>query len=129
MIASENEIAQIIVDVAFKIHTTLGPGLLESVCETVFFYELTKRGLKVLRQVAVPIVYAGLRFEEGFRADLIVEDQLIVEIKSVEQIAAVHKKQLLTYLRLADKRLGLLINFGETLIKDGISRVVNGLEE
>jgi GxxExxY protein len=126
---SENEIGRIIVDVAFKIHTTLGPGLLESVYETVFFYELTKRGLKVLRQVAVPIVYAGLRFEEGFRADLIVEDKVIVEIKSVEQIAAVHKKQLLTYLRLADKRLGLLINFGETLIKDGISRVVNGLEE
>jgi len=126
---SENEIARIIVDVAFKIHTTLGPGLLESVYESAFSYELTKRGLKVLRQVGIPIVYESIRLEEGFRADLIVEDKVIVEIKSVEQIAAVHKKQLLTYLRLADKRLGLLINFGETLIKDGISRVVNRLEE
>ncbi len=126
---SENEVARIIVDVAFKIHTTLGPGLLESAYETVFLYELTKRGLRVLRQVGIPIVYAGLQFEEGFRADLVVEDRVIVEIKSVEQIAAVHKKQLLTYLRLADKRLGLLINFGEALIKDGVSRVVNGLEE
>ena len=126
---SENEIARIIVDVAFKIHTTLGPGLLESVYESAFSYELTKRGLKVLRQVGIPIVYESIRLEEGFRADLIVEDKVIVEIKSVEQIAAVHKKQLLTYLRLADKRLGLLINFGETLIKDGISRVVNGLAE
>ena len=126
---SENEIARIIVDVAFKIHTTLGPGLLESVYEPAFSYELTKRGLKVLRQVGIPIVYESVRLEEGFRADLIVEDKVIVEIKSVEQIAAVHKKQLLTYLRLADKRLGLLINFGETLIKDGISRVVNRLEE
>ncbi|PYV84015.1 MAG: GxxExxY protein [Acidobacteria bacterium] len=114
---SENEIARIIVDVAFKIHTTLGPGLLESVYESAFSYELTKRGLKVLRQVGIPIVYESIRLEEGFRADLIVEDKVIVEIKSVEQIAAVHKKQLLTYLRLADKRLGLLINFGETLIK------------
>jgi GxxExxY protein len=129
IVIRENEIARIIVDVAFKIHTTLGPGLLESVYESVFFYELTKRELKVLRQVGIPIVYENLRLEEGFRADLIVEDKVIVEIKSVEQIAAVHKKQLLTYLRLADKRLGLLINFGETLIRDGISRVVNGLEE
>ena len=126
---SENEIARIIVDVAFKIHTTLGPGLLESVYESAFSYELTKRGLKVLRQVGIPIVYESVRLEEGFRADLVVEDKVIVEIKSVEQIARVHKKQLLTYLRLADKRLGLLINFGETLIKDGISRVVNGLAE
>lgn len=90
---------------------------------------MTKRGLKALRQVGIPIVYESVRLEEGFRADLIVEDKVIVEIKSVEEIAPVHKKQLLTYLRLADKRLGLLINFGETLVKDGISRVVNGLEE
>ena len=128
-LVSENEIARIIVDVAFKIHTSLGPGLLESVYESASSYELTKRGLKVLRQVGIPIVYESVRLEEGFRADLVVEDKVIVEIKSVEQIARVHKKQLLTYLRLADKRLGLLINFGETLIKDGISRVVNGLEE
>ena len=129
MARSENEIARILVDVAFKIHTTLGPGLLESVYETVLFYELTRRGLKVLRQVGIPLVYEGMLLEEAFRADLIVEDKVVVEIKSVEQIAPVHKKQLLTYLRLADKRLGLLINFGEALIKDGITRVVNGLEE
>jgi GxxExxY protein len=129
MARSENEIARILVDVAFKIHTTLGPGLLESVYETVLFYELTRRGLKVLRQVGIPLVYEGMLLEEAFRADLIVEDKVVVEIKSVEQIAPVHKKQLLTYLRLADKRLGLLINFGEALIKDGITRVVNGSEE
>jgi len=129
MARSENEIARILVDVAFKIHTTLGPGLLESVYETVLFYELTRRGLKVLRQVGIPLVYEGMLLEEAFRADLIVEDKVVVEIKSVEQIAPVHKKQLLTYLRLADKRLGLLINFGEALIKDGITRGVNGLEE
>ena len=122
MARSENEIARILVDVAFKIHTTLGPGLLESVYETVLFYELTRRGLKVLRQVGIPLVYEGMLLEEAFRADLIVEDKVVVEIKSVEQIAPVHKKQLLTYLRLADKRLGLLINFGEALIKDGITR-------
>jgi GxxExxY protein len=108
MTMSENEIARIIVDVAFKIHTALGPGLSESVYETVLSYELTKRGLKVLRQVAIPIVYAGLQFEEGFREDLIVEDRVIVEIKTVEQIAAVHKKQLLTYLPFGRQEAGLV---------------------
>jgi len=126
---TENEIARQIVDACYKVHTTLGPGLLESVYEAVLFYELTKRGLKVERQVAVPIVYEDVRLEEGFRADLIVEEKVIIELKSVEKAAPVHKKQLLTYLRLADKRLGLLANFGEALIKDGISRVVNGLKE
>ena len=126
---SENEIARIIVDVAFKTHTTLGPGLLESVYESAFSYELTKRGLKVLRQVGIPIVYESIRLEEGFRADLIVEDKVIVEIKSVEAIAPVHKKQLLTHLRLADKRLGLLINFNVALIKDGITRIANGMPD
>jgi len=126
---TENEIANQIVDAAFRIHTALGPGLLETVYEVVLMHELRKRGLSAERQVAVPIVYDGIRFEEGFRADLIVNQGVIVELKSIEKVAPVHKKQLLTYLRLTDKRLGLLINFGEELLKDGISRVVNGLEE
>lgn len=126
---NENQIAQQVVDACFKIHTQLGPGLLESVYEVVLFHELTKRGLKVARQVPVLIHYDDLRFEEGFRADLIVEDKVIVELKSVEELARVHGKQLLTYLRLADKRLGLLVNFGSELIKDGIKRVVNRLED
>ncbi|MEA1935940.1 MAG: GxxExxY protein [Thermodesulfobacteriota bacterium] len=126
---TENEIAKIVVDAAFQIHKRLGPGLLESVYEIVLAYELKKRGLKVKRQVPVTIVYDDIKFDEGFRADLIVEGKVIVELKSVEKIVPVHKKQLLTYLRLADKRLGLLINFGSELIRDGISRIVNGLKE
>jgi GxxExxY protein len=126
---NENEIAKIVVDVAFKMHSSLGPGLLESVYEVVFYHELRKRRLGVERQVAVSIVYDGIKFEEGFRADLIVEDKVIIEIKSVEDLAPVHKKQLLTYLKLKDKRLGLLINFGAALIKDGISRVANGMPD
>lgn len=126
---SENEIAREIVDAAFYIHKALGPGLLETVYEVVLARELEKRGLRVIRQQPVPIIYGELKFDEGFRADLIIEDKVIVELKSVEQIAPVHKKQLLTYLRLADRRLGLLINFGSALIKDGISRIVNGLGE
>lgn len=126
---TENEISKEIVDAAFKIHTTLGPGLLESVYEAVLFHELKKRGLKVERQVPMPVVWDSIQLDEGYRADLIVEDKVIVELKSVEKIAPVHGKQLLTYLRLADLRLGLLINFGEALIKNGIQRVVNGLQE
>ena len=126
---TENEIAKIVVDAAFQIHKRLGPGLLESVYEIVLAYELKKRGLKVERQMPVAIVYDDIKFDEGFRADLIVEGKVIVELKSVEKVVPVHKKQLLTYLRLADKRLGLLINFGSELIRDGISRVVNGLKE
>ena len=126
---TENEIAKEIVDAAYHIHKRLGPGLLESVYETVMVYELKKRGLKIDRQMAVAMVYDNIRFDEGFRADLIVEDKVIVELKSVENVVPVHKKQLLTYLRLADKRLGLLINFGSELIRDGISRVVNGLRD
>ena len=125
----ENEIARLIVDAAYKVHTTLGPGLLESVYETALDYEMRKRGLKVARQLPIPVLYDGISFDEGFRADLLVESRVIVELKSVERVAPVHKKQLLTYLRLADKRLGLLINFGEALIKDGISRIVNRLKE
>ena len=126
---TENEIAREIVDAAFKIHQRLGPGLLESVYEIVLANELRKRGLQALRQVPVPIIWDEVRFEEGFRADLLVENKVIVELKSKEKVIPVDKKQLLTHLRLADKRLGLLINFGEELIKNGITRVVNGLEE
>lgn len=125
----ENDIAREIVDAAYKIHTTLGPGLLESVYETVLAYELQKRGLEVTRQAPIPLIYEELNFDEGFRADLLVQGKVIIELKSVERVAPVHKKQLLTYLRLADKRLGLLINFGEALIKDGITRIVNRLPE
>jgi GxxExxY protein len=125
----ENQIASVVVDSVFKVHKTLGPGLLESAYETVLVYELQKRGLAVATQVPVPIVYEAITLDTGFRADLIVENLVIIELKSVEKIIPVHKKQLLTYLRLADKRLGLLINFGEEMIKDGISRVVNGLPE
>ena len=124
---TENEIAKIVVDAAYHVHKRLGPGLLESVYETVLAYELKKRGLKIDRQMAVAIVYDNIKFDEGFRADLIVEEKVIVELKSVEKVIPVHKKQLLTYLRLTDKKLGLLINFGDSLIRDGISRVVNNL--
>jgi GxxExxY protein len=124
---TENEIAMQIVDAAFKIHTTLGPGLLETVYEVVLAHELQKRGLRVERQVPIPIEWEGIKFNEGFRADLIVEDKVIVELKSIETVAPVHKKQVLTHLRLMNLKLGLLINFGEELIKNGISRIVNGL--
>jgi GxxExxY protein len=126
---TENEIAKIVVDSAFKIHTTLGPGLLESVYESVLSYELEKRGLKVERQKPLPVIYESIKIDEGYRADIVVEGKVIVELKSVELVAPVHKKQLLTYLRLLDARLGLLINFGSALIKNGIPRVVNKLEE
>jgi len=124
---TENEIAEVIVDTAFHIHKKLGPGLLETVYEVVLAHGLKKRGLKVKRQVPVSIVFEGLTFDEGFRADVIVEDKVIVELKSIEKVLPVHKKQLLTYLRLTDKRLGLLINFGSELMRDGISRVANNL--
>jgi GxxExxY protein len=126
---TENTIAKEIVDAAFHIHTALGPGLLESVYDAVLAYELGRRGLRTVRQQPIPVIYEAIRIDTGFRADLVVEDKVIVEVKSVEILAPVHKKQLLTYLRLADKRLGLLINFHVALIKDGITRIVNGFEE
>jgi len=126
---TDNEIAKEVVDAAFQIHKRLGPGLLESVYEVILTHELKKRGLRVARQVAIPITYDGIQFEEGFRADMIVEDKVIVELKCAESVSAAHKKQLLTYLRLTDKRLGILINFAEELIRDGITRVVNNLKE
>jgi len=124
----ENDLGTKILDVAFEIHRELGPGLLESVYEVIMAEELKKQGLKVQRQVPIPIIYKGLRFEEGFRADLIVESQVLIELKSVESVSRVHSKQLLTYLKLLDNQLGYLINFGTELMKDGISRIVNGLE-
>jgi GxxExxY protein len=110
-----------------KIHTKLGPGLLESVYQAVMAYELQKRGLRVVREQAIPLVYEEVHLEMGFRADLVLEDKVLVELKSIDAIAPVHKKQLLTHLRLTGKRLGLLINFNTELIKDGITRMVNGL--
>jgi len=126
---TENEIATIVVDACFQIHKRLGPGLLESVYETVLEHELKRRGLHVSRQTSIPIRYRDIHFDEGFRADLIVEDKVILELKSVESTAPVHRKQVLTYLKLTDLKLGLLINFGSRLIKDGITRLVNRLEE
>lgn len=126
---NENEIATIIVDAAFKIHKTLGPGLLESVYEAALKYELQKRDLKVLQQVGIAVAYEGLDLGIGFRADLVVGDKVVIEIKSIEALAAVHSKQLTTYLRLMDLRLGLLINFNVELIRNGIRRVVNRLVE
>jgi GxxExxY protein len=123
----ENEIADKVMDAAFLIHRELGPGLLESVYEVILARVLIDWELEVQRQMAVPIHFRGMTFEEGFRADLIVEKKVIIEIKSVDRLQAVHSKQLLTYLRLMDCRLGLLINFGENLLKDGFRRIANGL--
>ena len=126
---THNETSRVIIDTAIDIHRRLGPGLLESVYLIVLAHELKKRGLRVEKEIPIPLVWDNIRFEAGFRADLIVEDLVIVELKSIEEVAPVHKKILLTYLRLSDKRLGLLLNFGEEVLKDGIHRVVNGLEE
>lgn len=125
----ENEIAREIVDAAYNIHKALGPGLLETVYEVILAHELTKRQFRVNRQVPIAVRYDNITFDEGFRADLIVDGLVIIELKSVERIARVHAKQLLTYLRLTEKRLGLLINFGDEYIRDGIHRVVNGLPD
>lgn len=121
-----NEISGIIVDTAMEIHKTLGPGLLEAVYRRILAYELRKRGLHVDEEKPIPVVWDGQVMDIGFRADLIVENKVIVELKSVEKLAPVFGKILLTYLRLADKRLGLLVNFGEELLKDGLVRVING---
>jgi GxxExxY protein len=124
-----NQITGTILDVAIDVHRQLGPGLLETVYREVLAYELRERKLRVATEVPMPVVWKSVRLELGFRADLIVEDAVIVELKSIEAIAKVHKKILLTYLRVADKRVGLLINFGEELLNNGVHRVVNGLEE
>jgi GxxExxY protein len=126
---NENQIGTVCIQVAIDIHKDLGPGLLESVYEVVLAYELRKRGLKVEQQIPVPIQYQGITFDNAFRADLIVEDKIILELKSVEQINKMHRKQLQTYLRLSGKKLGYVFNFGAKLMKDGIARAVNNLEE
>ena len=124
---TENEIAKIVVDCCFKIHTTLGPGLFESVYEKALIYELEKRALNFEQQKGIPVYYDNMKMEMGFRADIIVENKVILELKSQEVLAPVHSKQLLTYLRVTGLKLGLLINFGESLIKNGIHRIVNNL--
>ena len=124
---TENELAKIIVDTCYRIHVGLGPGLFESVYEEILSYELTKQSLSVRRQPPIPVIWDGKRMEQGFRADLIVENKVLIEIKSVEVLAPVHHKQVLTYLRLTRLKLGLLVNFNTALIKNGITRIVNGL--
>ena len=123
---NENDIGSIIVDCAVKLHKELGPGLLESVYEPILAKQLERAGLLVQRQVAVPIQFDGLSFDEGFRADLIVNQLVIIELKSVENVHPVHKKQLLTYLKLTGLKLGYLLNFGDELMKNGMTRIING---
>lgn len=124
---AENEIGSVVLEAAVAVHRELGPGLLETVYEVALADVLAERGLAVRRQVPVPIRYRGQTFDEGFRADLIVEEKVLVELKSVEQVHPIHKKQLLTYLRLSGLKLGYLLNFGEAVMKTGITRCVNGL--
>ena len=126
---TENEISKIILDAAIAVHKELGPGLLESVYEIVLAYELQQRGLCVNRQGPIAIRYKDMTFDEAFRADIVVDKKVIVELKSVEQISEAHKKQVQTYLRLTGCKLGFLLNFGEALMKRGITRVVNGLKD
>ena len=123
----ENEISQLIIGCAIKVHTALGPGLLESAYEECLYYELVKEGLKVEKQKALPLIYEEIKLEVGYRLDLIVEDKVIIEIKACEGLNDVHLSQVLTYLKLSNVNLGLLINFNVTRVKDGIKRVVNNL--
>ena len=124
---SENELSKVIVDTAFKIHVGLGPGLLESVYEEILDYEFEKAGLYVERQKIVPVIWDKLVMKHGFKADLIIDEKVMIEVKSVKEIEKVHFKQLLTYLKLTGIKLGLLINFNEAYIKNGITRIANGL--
>jgi GxxExxY protein len=126
---TENQIGTMVVDAAIAVHRALGPGLLESVYEVVLAHELRHRGLGVERQVPIAIEYSGVKFDEGFRADMILEGKVVLELKSVESTTPAHRKQIQTYLRLSGHKLGFLLNFGEALMKDGITRAVNGLEE
>ena len=125
----ENEIGTAVVTAAIRVHRELGPGLLETVYEAALEHELKTSGIEVERQVPISFEYRGIVFDEGFRADLIIEDKVILELKSVEIVSRVHKKQVQTYIRLAGMKLGYLLNFGTDLMKDGITRCVNGLEE
>lgn len=124
--SEENAVSGAVVDAALRVHSELGNGLLESVYEAALAHELAGRGFSVRRQVSIPVRYRDIRFDEGFRADLIVNDSVLIELKSVERFTEAHKKQLLTYLRLTGHRIGLLINFGAPLLRSGIHRVVNG---
>jgi len=124
---TENEISAIVVDICYKMHVKLGPGLLESVYEAILFYELTNKGLFVERQKTLPVVWDEIKLDIGFRTDLIIENKLILEIKSIEKITEVHAKQIMTYLKITKMKLGLLINFNVPLIKFGITRIVNNL--
>ena len=126
---TENDIGKIVVDSAIAVHRELGPGLLESVYEVVLAAELQQHGLRVNRQVPISIRYKNMTFDEAFRADLVVDEKVIIELKSVERVSEAHKKQVQTYLRLTGRRLGFLLNFGEALMKRGITRVVNGLDD
>jgi GxxExxY protein len=124
---NENEIGTKVLEAAITVHRELGPGLLESVYEVTLARELSDLGLNVERQVQVPIIYKNIRFEEGFRADIIVKNQVLLELKSVETVTQAHKKQVQTYLKLTGLKLGYLLNFGESVLKNGITRCVNGL--
>lgn len=124
---SENDLAKILVNIFIKIHRVLGPGLLESVYESAICFELEKLEIPFNRQPEIAVFYEDVKMDVGFRADIIVEDKLIIEIKSVSSLTAIHHKQLLTYLRLTNMKLGLLVNFNEVLVKDGITRIVNNL--
>ncbi len=121
----ETKLDKVVLDSAFKVHTAVGPGLLESVYETLLAYELSTHGIEVQRQVPIPIRYRGLCFEEGFRADLVVPGELLVELKAIERLMPVHARQVLTQLRMSGHGLGLLINFGAEHLKDGVQRIVN----
>ncbi len=124
---TENECASLILNICFKIHKELGPGLFEHVYEEILLYELTSMGLHAIQQKGIPVIWKEKKMKVGFKADIIVEGLVIVEIISIECIAPVHKKQLLTYLKLSQLKLGLLINFNEALLKNGITRIVNNL--
>jgi len=124
---TENELAKIVVGICLKIHRILGPGLLESVYEEALCYELAKAGIRFKRQQGISFMYEDIKMDLGFRSDVIVEDRIMIELKSVETVTPVHYKILLTYLRLTNIKLGLMINFNVELIKDGIKRVVNNL--
>ncbi len=126
---TENEISKIVIEEALRLHRAIGPGLLETVYEVVLADALRERGLEVARQIPIPIVVSGKRFDEGFRADLLVNAKVLIELKSIERLAPVHKKQVLTYLRPMGLKLGLLINFGGELLKGNVERLVNRLEE
>jgi len=126
---TENEISKILIDLFIKVHSELGPGLLESVYESAICHELSKRKLNFTKQQGIPVYYDGVKLDMGFRADIIVDNKVIIEVKSIENLLPVHHKTLLTYLKLTDLKLGLLVNFNMNLVKDGLVRIVNKLEE